>query len=101
MELEGIVSNGVIVPDESCSLPEGTRVRIEVATDLDDELDRLTLPDPSLPPDHPDAPYDRENELAILRRSIEAMHAGEVGLPLDEAMTQIARNLDLPSTRRK
>ena len=29
MELEGIVHNGVIVPDDSASLAEGTRVRIE------------------------------------------------------------------------
>jgi hypothetical protein len=92
MELEGIVSNGVIVPDESCSLPEGTRVRIEVATDLDDELDRLTLPDPSLPPDHPDAPYDREIELAILRESIAEMKAGG-GRPFEEVMAEIGNEL--------
>jgi hypothetical protein len=28
MELEGIVHNGVIVPDDATALPEGTRVRI-------------------------------------------------------------------------
>jgi hypothetical protein len=32
MELEGIVHNGVIVPDDSGALPEGTRVRISPAT---------------------------------------------------------------------
>jgi hypothetical protein len=31
MELEGVVHNGVIVPDEGAELPEGTRVRILVA----------------------------------------------------------------------
>ena len=31
MELEGIVHNGVIVPDDAAGLPEGTRVRIIVA----------------------------------------------------------------------
>jgi len=31
MELEGVVRNGVIVPDEPASLPEGARVRILVA----------------------------------------------------------------------
>ena len=31
MELEGVVHNGVIVPDDATVLPEGTRVRIIVA----------------------------------------------------------------------
>lgn len=31
MELEGIVHNGVIVPDDGAGLEEGTRVRIIVA----------------------------------------------------------------------
>ena len=29
MELEGVVHNGVIVPDDATALTEGTRVRIE------------------------------------------------------------------------
>lgn len=29
MELEGVVQNGVIVPQGECSLPEGSRVRIQ------------------------------------------------------------------------
>ena len=32
MELEGVVHNGVIVPDDATALPEGTRVRIRPAT---------------------------------------------------------------------
>ena len=31
MELEGVVHNGVIVPDDATALPEGTRVRITLA----------------------------------------------------------------------
>jgi hypothetical protein len=31
MELEGVVCNGVIVPDDATVLPEGTRVRISRA----------------------------------------------------------------------
>lgn len=31
MELEGVVQNGVIVPDDATALPEGTRVRITPA----------------------------------------------------------------------
>jgi hypothetical protein len=30
MELEGVVHNGVIVPDDATALPDGTRVRIIV-----------------------------------------------------------------------
>lgn len=32
MELEGVVHRGVIVPDDGAELPEGTRVRIIVAS---------------------------------------------------------------------
>jgi len=31
MELEGVVHNGVVVPDDATTLPEGTRVRISPA----------------------------------------------------------------------
>jgi hypothetical protein len=31
MELEGVVCNGVIIPDNAAVLPEGTRVRISSA----------------------------------------------------------------------
>lgn len=34
MELEGIVQNGVIVPQGECTLPEGTRVRIRLSNDV-------------------------------------------------------------------
>ena len=101
MTLEGTVRNGALVADSGMRLPEGARLRFEIIEEEHDYLDRLPSPDPSLPSDHPHAPYDRANELAILRRSIEAMNAGEDGLPLDEAMTRIARNLDLPSSRRE
>lgn len=33
MALEGVVHNGVIVPDDAQALSEGTRVRIEPVTD--------------------------------------------------------------------
>jgi hypothetical protein len=32
MELEGVVHDGVIVPDDATALPEGTRVRITIST---------------------------------------------------------------------
>jgi hypothetical protein len=31
MEMEGVVHNGVIVPDDATALPEGMRVRISLA----------------------------------------------------------------------
>ena len=33
MELEGVVHNGVIVPDDATALAEGTRVRISPTSD--------------------------------------------------------------------
>ncbi|MFO0802458.1 MAG: hypothetical protein U0791_04965 [Gemmataceae bacterium] len=35
MELEGVVHDGVIVPDDASSLPEGVRVRYEVLPSKD------------------------------------------------------------------
>lgn len=89
MELKGVVSNGVVVPDDAAALPEGARVRMELI-DEDDELGRLVLPDPSLPADHPHAPYDRETELAILRESIAEMKAGG-GRPWREVMDELSQ----------
>jgi hypothetical protein len=102
MTLEGTVKNGALVPDSGLRLPEGTRLRYEIIEDPEDfdELDRMPCPDASLPDDHPHAPYNREKELAILRESIASMNAGEVGLPLDEAMAMIAKELNLPSANR-
>jgi hypothetical protein len=82
MSVLGTVVNGVIVPDSGASLPEGTRVRIEPAVNFE-------YP-------HPLAPYDREKELALLRESIAEMKAGVPGIPLKEAMAQIAAKLNLP-----
>lgn len=93
MELEGVVENGVIVPDEPRSLPEGARVRfaiVDEADELDELSDPVPYPDPSLPPDHPDAPYNREVELALLRESIAEMNAGG-GRPWREVMEELSR----------
>ncbi|MEX0792860.1 MAG: hypothetical protein WD045_06960 [Pirellulaceae bacterium] len=31
MSIDGVIRNGTVVPDQPLSLPEGTRVRIEIA----------------------------------------------------------------------
>lgn len=81
MTLEGTVINGVIVLDGGARLPEGERVRIELADDDD------IFPPPE--------PYDREKELAILRESIEDMKAGR-GRPAREALKELAEKYNLP-----
>jgi hypothetical protein len=81
MTFEGTVVNGVIVLDGGAQLPEGERVRVEVA-DPDDL---------ALPPE----PYDREKELAILRESIEDRKAGRT-IPARQALADIARKYGLP-----
>jgi hypothetical protein len=83
MTLEGTVVNGVIVLDGNPQLPEGARVRVELADDEDD------LRDPGM------EPGTREEELAILRQSIEDMKAGR-GRPAREVLKEIALKYNLP-----
>jgi len=81
MTLEGTVVNGVIVLDGGVQLPEVERVRVEVAD-----------PDDLAPPPEP---YDREEELAILRESLEDVKAGR-GMPFEEFMAKLAEEYQLP-----
>ena len=83
MTLEGAVANGVIVLDAGTQLPEGARVRVELADDGDDDL----LPPPE--------PYDREKELAILRESPEDVKAGR-GVNAREFLKELAEKYNLP-----
>ncbi len=84
MALEGTVVNGVVVLDAGTRLPEGARVRVELAGEEDD--------DDLFPPPEP---YDREKELAILRRSLEDVKAGR-GVEAREFMKKLAEELNLP-----
>jgi hypothetical protein len=81
MTLEGTVVNGLIVLDAGKQLPDGVRVRVELAED--DDL----FPPPE--------PYDREKELAILRESLEDVKAGR-GMSFEEFMAKLAMELNLP-----
>ncbi len=77
MTLEGTVAkDGMVVLDAGPGFPEGARVRVELAEDLDD-----------LEP--PFEPYDRERELAILRESHEDALAGRVR-PAREVLKEMA-----------
>jgi hypothetical protein len=82
MMLEGTVVNGVIVLDTGTQLPNGVRVRVELAEDDDDFFP-------------PPEPYDREKELAILRESLEDVKAGR-GMEAREFMKKLAVELNLP-----
>ena len=93
MTLEGTVVNGVIVLDGNPPLPEGARVRVELAADEDDLWDELE----KVPP--PPATETYEEHLAKLRQSIEDMKAGR-GRPLDEVMAEIAAEFTLPPVKK-
>ena len=71
----------MIVLDGGAWLPEGERVRVEVAD-----------PDELAPPPEP---YDRDKELAILRESIEDMKAGR-RTPAREFLKELAAKYNLP-----
>ena len=88
MTLQGTIINGVIVLDGSPLLPEGARVRVELAEE--DDFDDL-----------PVSPANEtyEEHLAALRESIEQTRAGSPGIPLEEAMTRIAAEFNLPPVR--
>jgi hypothetical protein len=80
MSIEGTIVGGRIELDVPIDLPNGTRVRVELA---DDDL-------------HPiPEPYDREIELAILRESLQDAGAGR-GTPAREFLKQIATKHNLP-----
>jgi hypothetical protein len=81
MTLDGTVVNGVIILDGGAQLPDGARVRVEVAD-----------PDDLAPPSEP---YDREKELAILREALEDVRAGR-GVPAREALKELAEKHHLP-----
>jgi len=82
--LEGTVVNGVIVLDAGAQLPEGARVRVQLA---DDDGDDDLFPPPE--------PYDREKELAILREALEDVRADR-GTEAREFLKQLAEEHNLP-----
>jgi len=86
MTLEGTVVNGMIVLDGTPQLPEGARVRVELAEGED--------PDDIGPPPEP---YDRAKELAILREALEDVKAGR-GTDARQFLKDLAEKHNLPLT---
>lgn len=81
MTFQGTVVNGVIILDSGMQLPDGARVRVEVAD-----------PDDLAPPPEP---YDREKELAILREGLNDVRVGR-RTPFEEFMGKVAGECNIP-----
>lgn len=88
MTLEGTFRNGALVTDSGLRVPDGVRLRFEILEDDEESVGPIS--DSKLPPEHPDAPYDRQVELAILRESIAEMQAGG-GRPWREVIGELSR----------
>ena len=85
----GIMKNGVIVPDEPGTIPDGTCVHFELADEDDWPADVMP----------PTETY--EEHLEILRQSIAEMKAGVPGIPVAEAFAQIRAELGFSSSGEK
>ena len=83
MVVTGQVVNGKIVLDGASRLPEGSQVRVELTEDDVEEI-RPPL-----------EPFDRLQDFAILRESIEDMKAGR-GRPARVVLKEIAERYNLP-----
>ena len=80
----GIMKNGVIVPDEPGTIPDGTCVHFELAEGDD-------YPADAMPPTE-----TYEEHLEILRHSIAEMKAGVRGMPIEEFAAQLKREFGEP-----
>ena len=82
----GIMKNGVIVPDEPGTIPDGTCVHFELADEDDWPADVMP----------PTETY--EEHLEILRQSIAEMKAGVPGMTLEELRQELQREFGTPPT---
>ena len=89
----GTMRNGVIVPDEPDTIPEGTRVALDLTADDGEGA----WPDDAPPPPSTET---REEFLASLREDIAAIRAGERGLPVADAFARIRADLGFPPDER-
>lgn len=81
MHIEGTIVGGRVEFDEPIQLPNGTRVRVELA---DDSL--FPVPEP----------YDRDAELSALRESLRDAAAGR-GKSARACLDELAKKHKLPS----
>ena len=81
----GTMRNGVIVPDEPDTIPEGSRVALDFAEDNEDGGWPADCPPPP-------ATETRERLLASLREDAAAIRAGARGKPLDEFAAELKRD---------
>ena len=83
MSIQGVIVNGQVQLDSPSPLPDGTRVTVELIAVYE-------YP-------HPMAPYDHEQELALLRESIEDAKAGRgEGIEARAFLKQLALERGLP-----
>ena len=82
----GTMRNGVIVPDEPDTFPEGTRITLDSE---DDDAWPADCP-------HPPSTETREEFLQGLRDDYAKILAGDRGMPVDEAFALIRLELNLP-----
>ena len=80
----GTMRNGVIVPDEPDTIPEGSRVALDFAEDNEDGGWPADCPPPP-------ATETREEFLQGLREDYAKILAGERGMPLQEFAAELKR----------
>ena len=89
----GTMRNGVIVPDEPDTIPEGRRITLDFAEDEEDGAWPADCPPPP-------STETREELIASLREDLAAIRAGERGLPVAEAFARIRTDLGFPPEKR-
>jgi len=85
MALDGSIVNGHVQLDTPTNLPEGTRVRLVTE-------EAFEYP-------HPMAPYEHDQEEALLRGRLAEMDEGVPGLSIEEAMALVDAELERMTDR--
>lgn len=80
----GTMRNGVIVPDEPDTFPEGRRITLDLAEDEEDGAWPADCP-------HPPDTETHEEFLQSLREDIAAVQAGARGKPLEVFAAELKR----------
>ncbi len=97
MKLFGTLQKGQIQLDEPPNLPDGTRILSMIADEFVGDADFGDLSELEYP--HPMAPYDAEQEAALIRERVLAVRAGGKTIPLDEAIAGLEESIHRASKR--